>query len=150
MLAHRDPNTIHLGGEITKMNEHIAGVAITPGMIIELYDDSNKMKWRPHASATEISTGFVALEKSIHNKTVDDAYAIGELVYAARFHPGATFWGLVPSGQNVSAGEFGQSNGNGMVKVATATTSDANLAAYQFEEALGLITATTRCRTRVR
>lgn len=147
-LQHRDPNTIHLGGDITKLNEWIAGVQITPGMLIEFYDNGTMML-RPHASATEIPGSTFALEKIIHNKTVDDVYPSGELVYAATFHRGSSVWALIPSGQNISAGELLQSNGNGMLKSATATTAAAGLAKFQALEDLGAITVTTRCRVAV-
>ena len=144
-LAHRPPNTIYLGGEITKLNEWIAGVAITPGMNIERYNEGGKMKWRPHSGAAERPTRFFALEKMHFNKGVDDVYAINELVYAAEFHPGSTVWGLVPSGQDISAGDNMQSNGDGMMKQSTATTAAANVANFVSNENLGVIAATTRC-----
>lgn len=150
MITARDPNTIHLGGDITRLNEYSAGVAITPGMLIELYDDSGKMKWRPHASATEFPTAIFATEKLIHNKTVDDVYAIGDLVAAVQGHKGSSWWALVPSGQNLVAGDLLQSNGNGMLKKATATTADANLAHFQaLESTGGAVAVTTRLRIQV-
>ena len=146
-LAHRAPNTVYLGGSIEKLNEHVAGVAITPGMECEFYDDSGVMKLRPLASATEAPTGIIALEKMIHNKTVDDTYAIGELVPAAKFLPGSSFWGLIPSGQNILAGKYMQPNGNGMHKLSTATTAAANVANYQaLESSGGAVAVTTRLR----
>lgn len=149
-LAHNPPNTVYLGGEITKLNEWIAGVAITPGMEVEFYDDSGKMKLRPLASATQRATRIIALEKTLHNKTVDDAYAIGELVLAAMFHSGSSFWGLIPSGQNLAAGALMQPNGNGMHKAATAVTADSGLPVYQaLESSGGAVTVTTRLRIQV-
>lgn len=146
----RDPNTIHLGGDITRLNEHIAGVAITPGMLIEAYNDGTNMKYRPHASSTEFPTSIFATEKLIHNKTVDDVYAIGDLVAAVQGHKGSSWWALVPSGQNIVAGQLLQSNGNGMLKAATATTADANLGHFQaLESTGGAVAATTRLRIQI-
>jgi len=146
-LAHRAPNTIHLGGAIEKLNEHICGVLCTPGDELEFYDDSGVMKLRPLASATEAPTGIICLEKTIHNKTVDDTYAIGELVLAAKFLPGSSFWGRIPSGQNILAGKYMQPNGNGMHKLSTATTAAANVANYQaLESSGGAVAVTTRLR----
>src|SRR6476660_4173997 len=118
-ITKRAPNTILLGGGLpggdgghTIDNEHSAGVAITPGMIIEPYNaGSSKVKYRPHASATETAMAIVALEKRIHNKTIDDVYAVNELVLAAHLRSGSTFLALVPSGQTTTAGDLGQSNG---------------------------------------
>lgn len=148
-LTIRDPNTIHLGGRVEKLNEHVAGVEITPGMEIEFYDDSGTMRLRPLASATQRPTSIIALEKSLHGKGVDDTYAVGELVLAAKFLPGSTFWGMTVSGQDVSAGEYMQPNGDGRHKVATSTAAGDGVAVYQALEALGAVTETTRLRIQV-
>lgn len=153
-ITKRNPNTILLGsglpggdGGLTKDNEHVAGVAITPGMVIEKYKDTDdKMKWRPHASASEIINPAVALEKIIHGKGIDDVYAINELVLAVYLTKGSKFLGIVPSGQDISEGELMQSNGDGKLKTASATTAAANVAHFQSEDTLGAVTADTRCR----
>ncbi len=152
-LAHNPPNTIHLGGQIEKMNEWSAGVEITPGMQIELYTDTSTtpdtMRWRPHSSDVNRATNIFALEKMIHNKTVDDVYAVNELVIAAKFLPGSSVWTCVPSGQDITAGESLQSNGDGWLKVATAETAAANVAAQKALESLGAVNALTRVRTQI-
>jgi hypothetical protein len=57
---------------------------------------------------------------------------------------------LVPSGANITAGTLLQSNGNGMLKAATATTADANLAHFQaLESTGGAVAVTTRLRIQV-
>lgn len=151
------PNTIYLGGGLpggeggaTVVNEYSAGAAITPGMLIELYrNGSGKMQLRPHASATAVVAPWVATEQIQWNKTVDDAYAINDLVNSVHLRKGSTFWGLVPSGQDISNGEFLQSNGDGKLKSASATTADANVAQFQSLDNLGAVTADTRCRVLV-
>lgn len=149
-LAHRAPNTIWLGGRIERLNEHIAGVAITPGDEIEFYDDSGTMKLRPLASATQQATRIIAEEDLFHNKTVDDVYAVGDLVRAAKFLPGSSFWGRIPSGQNLAAGVNMQPNGNGMHKAATSSAAGDNVAAYQsLESSGGAVAVTTRLRIQV-
>lgn len=148
-LQHRAPNTIKLSGPTEKLNEHICAVAITPGMELEFFDDSGTMKLRPLASATQMPTGIIALEKILHNKTVDDTYAIGELVYAAKFLPGSSFWGLIPSGQNIQAGEPMAPNGNGMHKAAADADAADGLAKYQALDAPGSVAVTTRCKIQV-
>jgi hypothetical protein len=59
---------------------------------------------------------LVALDRIELNKGVDDAYAIGDLVKAGYFWPGDRFWGLIPSGQNITQGAKLQSNGDGKLK----------------------------------
>lgn len=144
-----NPNTVRLGGPKVIVNDLVAGVAITPGYLIEAYSDGGVLKVRPNASATEIAAHFIALEQTEMNKTVDDAYAVGDLVIGAFLAPGSTFWGLIPSGQNIAVGGLLQSNGDGKLKAATATTADANLGKYQALEASGAVTADTRIRVQV-
>jgi hypothetical protein len=149
-LMKRSPNTIWLGGQIERMDEHIAGVAITPGDECEFYDDGGTMKLRPLASATQQATRIIAEEDLFHNKTIDDVYAVGNLVRVAKFLPGSSFWGRVPSGQNLAAGVNMQPNGNGMHKAATSSAAGDNLAAYQsIESTGGAVAVTTRLRIHV-
>lgn len=153
MLSKHPPNTIILGpmddpGAV--VNEFSAGVAITPGMEVEFYDPgTGKMKLRPKSSATTAGAPMVAVEKRIHNKTVDDAYAINELVNLVHLEKGSTFWAIVPSGQDITAGDPGQSNGDGKLKEATSAAAADGVARYQFLETLGAVTADTRVRTLV-
>ncbi len=155
-LTKRPPNTILLGGGLpggdragTKINEYIASTTITPGMLIELHNDGGKMKWRPHSSATTVVAPIIALEKSLHNKGVDDNYVAGELVLAYHLRKGSTWCALAPSGENITDADYGQSNGNGMMKEATSAAAGDNVAQFQFQETIGAITATTRVRTMV-
>lgn len=137
-------NTVHIGGDYQKINDRVCGASsITPGMIVELFDDSGVDKWRPHSGATNMPTRYVALEKLGYGP--DDAYAQDDLMLVAAYYPGGMFWGLLPSGQDISNAEPLQSNGDGTLKSATANTAAANVAAYKAKEALGAITETTRC-----
>lgn len=152
-LSKSPPNTILLGGGLpggdqagTKVNEYVGSATITPGMLIEQHSDAGKLKWRPNSSATNVVTPVVALEKSLHNKTVDDTYAAGELILAYHLRKGSTWWALLPSGQNITTGDYLQSNGDGMLKEATSVTAGDNVAQFQALETLGAITVTTRCR----
>lgn len=149
------PNTILLGGGLpggdgghTVVEEYIAGVEIIPGMVIELFNDTG-LKWRPHNAAADMQAVTVAIEKSIWNKDVDSPYAIGDMVRAVTLRKGSSFWGLVPSGQNITQGDKLQSNGDGRLKEATATTAAANVAVLQALETIGAVTAVTRLRTQV-
>jgi hypothetical protein len=145
-LMHRDPNTIHLGGPIERLNEWICGVAITSGMECEFYNDSGTMKIRPLASATQQATNIVALEDLFHNKTVSDVYAIGSLVPVARFLPGSG----IPSGQNIVAGQNLQANGDGWLKDATSDAAADNVARKQaLESSGGAVSVFTRLRVQV-
>lgn len=155
-ITKRPPNTILLGGggpgaenAATHVNDFVAGAEITPGMLIETYDDAGATKWRPHSTAADVQPVAVALEQIMLNLGVDDVYAIGDLVQAAILKPGSMFWGLLPSGQDIANQEFMQSNGDGYLKSATATTAAANVARFKSHDSIGAITAVTRVRTEV-
>jgi hypothetical protein len=145
-LTRKAPNTIHLGGPKVVVNEYVASAAITPGYLIELHSDSGTLSWRKNASATEQVTIAVALDAPMFNEGIDDDYADGDLVEAAYLQPGSVFYGLIPSGQDIAVGDFLQSNGDGLLKEATATTATANVAKFQSLDAPGSVTAETRLR----
>jgi hypothetical protein len=144
-----NPHTIHLSGPCVLVNDLVAGVQATPGMLAEMFDVSGENRWRPNASATEYTALAVFLDFPEYNKGIDDVYAIGDLAKVAFLCPGSVFYALVPSGQNISNGELLQSNGDGKLKSATATTADANLGRFQALDNIGAVTADTRCRVQV-
>jgi hypothetical protein len=117
------PRTVHLGGDITLVNDVSAGGAITPGMLIERYQISaGVVGLRAHATAGGNTVPLVALNTPMLNKGVDDAYATGDLVEAAVGQPGATFWMLIGSGVNAVAGAKLESAGNGLLRLLAAGT----------------------------
>lgn len=141
-------NTVHIGGDYMKINDRVCGPdPITPGMIVELFDDSGVDKWRPHSSVAGIPSRYVALEKLGYG--VDDTYAADDLMLVAAYYPGGMFWGLFPSGQSIANAQGLQSNGDGMLRDASDDTAGTNVAAYKSKEALGTITVTTRGWTEV-
>lgn len=148
----KSPNTIYLGGGegpggeagYTRENTLVAGVAITPGMMLEPYDDSGTPKLRPHASAAGTFAGAIFAEEQILlNQGVDDAYAVGDLVSALYLHKGSKVWALVPSGQNITFGDKLESNGDGYLKEGTTAPICRAL------ETLGAVTVPTRVRAEV-
>jgi len=144
------PNKIRLHGETDHVeNAYVAGVAITPGMLVEMYNVGGSNRWRPCSSATNVITLAVALNQLFENKTVDDPYAVGDLVAAWFLEPGCEFWGILPSGQNIANGDYLQSNGDGKLKAATSSAASAGVARLQSLEAIGAVTADTRVRVQV-
>jgi hypothetical protein len=119
-LSRRNPNTIAIRpsqpppGDID--DTLVAVEAITPGMLIELHDDAGALKWGVHDSADTPAARCVALDRIELNDGVDDAYAEGDLVKAWHMKSGDRFWGLIPSGQNITQGALLQSNGDGKLK----------------------------------
>lgn len=116
-ITRNPPFTIHLGGHGTLVNDVPAGGAITPGMLIERYNASGTPKFRAHNSSGGFATPIFALNQSEMNKGIDDAYAADDLVKAFVGWPGSVIYAIVPSGQNIAAGAFLESNGDGRLKV---------------------------------
>lgn len=149
-ITQRPPNTIHLGGQIDRIGEYVASTAITPGMLVERFRDSDgKSKWRPHSTAADQQQAFVALESLMTNRGVDDAYAADDILTVAAYNRGGTFWGIIPSGQNIVTGAPLQSNGDGRLKAAAATTAAANVFRFKALDSPGAVTADTRVRVEV-
>jgi hypothetical protein len=117
-------------------------------MLVELHDDTT-LKVRANGSATEIAALAVALERNELNKTIDDAYAADDVVKFGYLGAGSVFYGLVPSGQSITFGALYQSNGDGKLKAATATTQAAMLGRFQSLDDTGAVTADTRLRVQV-
>lgn len=156
------PNTIRLAGQMdlpsaTLLDQYAALPAtIKPGFLVELVNDSGTPKWQPHSSATSQCPMFVALEDSIfggdqlaasaatNRGSVDYLYAAGEIVPVWALRTGFKFWGLIPSGQNVTVGDALQSNGDGKLKAATASTAAAGVYRFQAIETTGAVTVDTR------
>lgn len=107
-----NPRTIHLGGEITLVNDISASEAITPGMLIE----RTAGQYRKHATAGGAGQPVFALEQGEMNLGIDDAYAADDLVVAGIGRPGTTFYCIIPSGENISDGEGLESAGNGKLR----------------------------------
>lgn len=119
-LSRRDPNTIAIRPSQLPANRIDcllpAVEAITPGMLVEPQDDSGTLKWGVHDTADDPTPRAVALDQIEMNKGVDDAYAAGDLVKVGYFLSGDRFWGLIPSGQDITQGDYLQSNGDGKLK----------------------------------
>jgi hypothetical protein len=140
------PRTIHLAGDIVIVDEFPAGEEITPGHLIEKYNDGGAIKWRKHATSTEAGTNAVALDRPENNYGIDTVYAAGHTVKAGIFNNGGVFYGLIASGQDISKVEALQSAGGGTVKSATATTAAAGVYKMQSLDAPGAVTVSTRIR----
>lgn len=149
--AKNPPNKIDLAGEffIDSNSDCNCGVAATPGMLAEMYDNSGVNAYRPHASADEAFTLAVFLSSPESNLGIDSVIAVGETPKVGFMYPGCIFYGIVPSGQNISNAEFLQSNGDGKLKASAATTAAGGRARLQSLDNLGLVAADTRCRVQV-
>lgn len=118
-ITMKNPHTIHLAGNIELDESTVASAAITPGDLIERFNNAGTLSYRRHSSAGGGGATIVALERSEFNKTIDDDYAAGDIVKAAVATPGCTFYARVPSGANIAQGGMLESGGNGLLVAAS-------------------------------
>jgi hypothetical protein len=120
-VSKRVPNTIAISPSQVPAhrirNDLVAAEAITPGMLVELSNDATYgLCWGVHDSANEPAARAVALDEIELNHGIDTAYTAGDLVKVGYLRPGDRFYGIIPSGQNITQGALLQSNGDGKLK----------------------------------
>jgi hypothetical protein len=112
----QNPRTIHLAGPITYVNTVPAGSAITPGMLIERYNNSGVANFRAHSSAAGAAMPTFALDQPELNKSYTDAYASPDLVKAGIMGAGALVYARIASGQTLVSGDWLESDGLGSLR----------------------------------
>lgn len=143
-ITRYDPNTIFLGGEQTEINDIAASEAITPGHLVELFNNAGTIRFRKHSSAGGDTARLVALNQSMLNLGVDDDYAADDLVQVGAGRGGSKYWMLIASGQNIVAGQKLESAGNGTLRAIASGT-----ALFSALENKPNVTALTRIRVEV-
>jgi hypothetical protein len=138
-ITRNNPNVVKLGGDWTEVGDLAASEAITPGHLVERFNSAGVIRWRK-ATADIAGPGSVALDQSMLNKGVDDAYAANDLMQVGIPHKGATAWMFIASGQNVAAGALLGSAGGGTLK------TGATVALFTALENKPTVTVLTRIR----
>lgn len=116
-ITRSDPNTVFLGGDRVQVNDLAASEAITPGHLLERFNNGGIIRLRKHATAGGAGPKLVATEQAMANKGVDDAYAAADLVEASALRGGSTAWMFIASGQNIAAGNKLESAGDGTLRI---------------------------------
>lgn len=150
-LAPRNPNTIYLGGGsvqgggdgLTVVNTNPTSAVATPGMLAQLHDVSGVAKYRPHATASGKAAAAFYLERPELNQGIDDDYPADTLARIGIGQKGSVFYALIPSGENVVAGDLLESNGDGYLKEGTTAP------VVQALDSPGAVTVATRVRVEV-
>jgi hypothetical protein len=105
------PRTIWLKGEREHYDEARASVLVKPGYLIEL-EAAGTMK--PNATSAGDATRAVAIEDGLQGLTIEDNYAIGDLVRYVVCEPGDEVQMRVPAGAAaIVIGDALKSNGDG-------------------------------------
>lgn len=116
------PSTILLSGEASRQFEGLAADAITPGMLLSIQganatDGMYTVPGRaknvgPHDVAGGPGDMF-ACEFTPTGRSIEDDYATGETVIYLSARKGDRVFALLAAGDDVSAGDLLQSNGDG-------------------------------------
>lgn len=141
-ITRLNPNTIFLGGDRTEVGDLACSEAITPGMLVETFNNAGVIRWRKATADLDIPPAFCT-EHAMANRGVDDNYIASDLLEVSIGHKGATFWGLIASGQNISAGNLLGSAGGGTLK------TSATKAIVRALENKPTVTVLTRIRVEV-
>jgi hypothetical protein len=138
-ITRLNPNTVFLGGLRTQVNDLAASATITPGHLVERFNNAGVIRWRV-ATADIAGPPAVATEQAMLNKGVDDTYAVGDLMEVSILEKGGTAWMFIASGQTVNAGTLLGSAGDGTLK------TGATVARFTAIENKGAVVALTRIR----
>lgn len=134
------PNKVHLGGPVTYIGDLAVSEAVTPGHLVERFNNAGIMRFRKHATAGGNTPRLVALDQSMLNKDLDTAYAANDLAEVAQGAPGATFFMYIGS-DTIVVGDKLESAGNGLLRKLASGTA--------LFTALENVTSTTSSRIRV-
>lgn len=110
-ITRHDPNTIHLGGEIVRVNDITASTTVTPGHAIARSGGQYGLH-----SAAQAGPLTLALNVPEMNKDLDDNYASGDLMFAGVFPAGSAGLAWLASGENVTDGALLESAGSGKLR----------------------------------
>ena len=105
-ITRNDSNTIHLGGDITRVNDLAVSTTTTPGMLLERFISAGVVRWRPSTGNGTAKPPAVALDHTMANKSYNDTYAANDLCEVGILHKGATAWMFIASGQSVNPGDL--------------------------------------------
>jgi len=109
------PKRIHLLGD-GRHEEHTAGGAITPGMLVALNSVGHVVA---HPGAAGPAEKAFALEDALQGRTIETAYAEGELVGIVMCNSGDVVYAFLSGGENVNPGAYLNSNGDGSLQAGT-------------------------------
>lgn len=129
-----------------------AGSAIKPGHLVE---QSAAGEVQEHSTAGGNAESAFALPQDwvepSSGLNIDNAYAVGDTVFVGFFAPGTLVYAFLDNGQNVAAGAYLESAGNGNLQAAgtAAATGDTRIVPAVAEEAVNATGGTSRIRVRV-
>lgn len=111
------PNKILLYSDPTPTIDgtHAASEAITPGMLVEQFNNSGTIRYRK-STRTGLRNTLVMLDQPLYGKTIADACAANDLIEVVESKTGDVLYMLIASGANITAGSRLTDAGNGKLK----------------------------------
>lgn len=102
-----------------RLEERVAAAAITPGHLVEFTSADTVQK---HSTAVGVAENAFAVEDALQGKTINDAYAAGDLVQIDIAAAGAERLVWIAVSQTIVKGDKLTSAGNGNLKKVAAGT----------------------------
>jgi hypothetical protein len=112
-------NTIKIKKYLDIIEEYDAVAAITPGMLVEL---TSAGKVQAHSVAEGNVVPMFALENELEGDDIDDAYEADDKVQVWIPQRGEEVYAILADGNDVSIGDFLESDGNGYLQLHVADT----------------------------
>ena len=126
MPVKSSPSRILLKGQYGRVEWFAASVAITPGMLVKLHNDSGTVKVKPHDEDGEIAMALFALEDGEQGGAIADAYAIGAQVPVYFAAKGDKIYAWLEATANVTIDHDElESGGDGALQAVSAQTEPA-------------------------
>lgn len=123
-------------------DEGVAGSAISPGMGIEMAADG---EFDPiaatQAESLKRNSLWIAKEDMLQGKTIDDAYAIGDIVFMYKPLPGDKLLLLTKSGANIAVADKVVEEGGGSGLFVEAAGTETRYRAIAKESSGGALAA---------
>ena len=113
-------NTIKLKKYLDIVVEYPAAAAITPGHLLEL---TSAGKVQKHSNAGQVVLPMFALEDEMQGNGIDDAYAAADQVQVWIPTRGDEVYAWLADGQNVSEGDYLESDGAGCLQKYAASSA---------------------------
>lgn len=128
-------HTIRLKSYLDVYNEiDAANDGLFPGRMVELNSSGNVQE---HSSAGGAAMPMFALEDELQGKDVDETYASGDPVQVWIPTRGDEVWAVLADGENVSIGDFLQSDGAGNLQAGTSNAVAVALEAIDLSASSG-------------
>lgn len=110
-------NTIKAKSYTNIIEEYTANAAILPGQLVELMSTG---KVRVHANAGQNALPMFAVEDDLQGNGIDDSYSADDKVQIWVPRRGDIVYAVLADGNDVSKGDFLESDGNGDLQKHTA------------------------------